>query len=183
MLGFQDKGKKTHPPGIFNSNTKPTKESNTNNRNKRCDRCRILETPCNPDLHHCKESGHQKGQSLKNSSIKPFLTTTNCIHRFETATKEHSQGPTWITSNSTNTPPWRKGKMWQNTCNHCKLTGHQTNQPQEDNPPSTWNNKDSCPFCKKGTRKTRNKITLPISSIIDDPIPPINLAHNTNSPQ
>ena len=67
--------------------------------------------------------------------------------------------------------------------NHCKLPGHQTNQPQEDKAPSTWNNKDSCPFCKKGTRKTRNKITLPISSIIDDPIPPINLAHNTNSPQ
>merc|ERR1711873_328043 len=53
-----------------------------------------------------------------------------------------------------------------------------TNQPQEDKAPSTWNNKDSCPFCKKGTRKTRNKITNPkithpINSIVDDPIPPI----------
>ena len=57
--------------------------------------------------------------------------------------------------------------------NHCKLSGHQTNQPQEDKAPSTWNNKDSCPFCKKGTRKTRNKITHPINSIVDDPIPPI----------
>ena len=51
--------------------------------------------------------------------------------------------------------------------NHCKLTGHQINQPQEDRKPSTWNNKDSCPLCRKGTRKTR------ISSIVDDPIPPI----------
>merc|ERR1712208_84323 len=57
--------------------------------------------------------------------------------------------------------------------NHCKLPGHQTNQPPEDKAPSTWNNKDSCPFCKKGTRKTRNKITHPINSIVDDPIPPI----------
>merc|ERR1712115_54680 len=80
MLGFQDKGKKTHPPGIFNSNSKPTKEISTNNRRKRCDKCRILDTPCSPDLHHCKESGHQKGQSLKDSRIKSFFTTTNCIH-------------------------------------------------------------------------------------------------------
>ena len=62
-----------------------------------------------------------------------------------------------------NNPCWAKS-------NHCKLTGHQTNHSQEDKTPSTWNNS---PFCKKGTRKTCNKITLPISSIVDDPIPPI----------
>ena len=62
-----------------------------------------------------------------------------------------------------NNPCWAKS-------NHCKLTGHQTNHSQEDKTPSTWNNS---PFCKKGTRKTCNKNTLPISSIVDDPIPPI----------
>ena len=56
--------------------------------------------------------------------------------------------------------------------NHCKLTGHQVNQPQGDKKPSTWNNKNSCQFCMKGTRKTRNKVT-PIISIVDDPPPPI----------
>ena len=80
MLGFQDKGKKAHPPGIFNSNTKPTKEGTTNSRRKRCDKCKILDTPCSPDLHHCKESGHQKGKSPTDSSPKSFFTTNNCIH-------------------------------------------------------------------------------------------------------
>ena len=182
MLGFQDKGKKTHPPGIFNSNAKPTKEISTNNRRKRCDKCRILDTPCSPDLHHCKESGHQKGQSLKDSSTKSFFTKNNCIHCMKQLQKNIAKAqreslPTPQLPPSEEKEKCDKCKHMNKPClakfNHCKLSGHQTNQPQEDKAPSTWNNKDSCPFCKKGTRKTRNKITLPISSIVDDPIPPI----------
>ena len=171
MLGFQDKGKKTHPPGIFNSNAKPTKEISTNNRRKRCDKCRILDTPCSPDLHHCKESGHQKGQSLKDSSIKSFFTTTNCIHCLNQLQKNIAK--TQSESQPTPLIPPLEGKEKCDKCmhmnkpclakfNHCKLPGHQTNQPQEDKTPSTWNNKDSCPFCKKGTRKTRNKTTCSV---------------------
>ena len=73
MLGFKDKGKKAPPPGIFNSNTKPTKEGTTSSRRKRCDKYKVLDTPCSPDLHHCKESGHQKGKSPTDSSPKAFL--------------------------------------------------------------------------------------------------------------
>ena len=182
MLGFQDKGKKTHPPGIFNSNVKPTKESKTNGRNKRCDKCKILGTPCSPDLHHCKESGHQKGQSLKDSSIKSFFTTTNCIHCMKQLQKNIAKAQRESLPTPQLPPPEEKEKCdkckhMNKPClakfNHCKLTGHQVNQPQEDKKPSTWNNKGSCPFCMKGTHKTRNKATPPISSIVDDPIPPI----------
>ena len=63
--------------------------------------------------------------------------------------------------------------------NHCKLPGHQRNQPQDDKTISSWNKKDSCPFCtKKETRKTHNnnfkpKSAHPINSIVDEPIPPL----------
>ena len=81
MLGFmKDKGKKAPPSRIFNSNTKPTKEGNTSSRKKRCDKCKVLDTPCSPELHHCKESGHQKGKSPTDSSPKAFYTTKDCIH-------------------------------------------------------------------------------------------------------
>ena len=37
MLGSQDKRKKTHPPRISSSNTKPTKKITTNNQGRRMD--------------------------------------------------------------------------------------------------------------------------------------------------
>ena len=64
MLGFKDKGKKVPPPGIFNSNTKPTREGNASSQKQRCDKCKALDTQCSPMLNHCKENGHQKGQSF-----------------------------------------------------------------------------------------------------------------------
>ena len=115
MLGFQDRGKKAHPPGIFNSNTKPTKEGTTNSRRKRCDKCKILDTPCSPDLHHCKESGHQKGQSLKDSSPKSFFTKNNCIHCLNQTQKNIAQ--TQRESQPTPQYPLLKGK--KNVTNAC----------------------------------------------------------------
>ena len=86
MLGSQDKRRKTHPPRISSSNTKPTKKITTNNQRKRCDKCITLNTPCSPNLLLCKESRHQKRQSIKDKVLLHSL--------YETVTKEHSQNPT-----------------------------------------------------------------------------------------
>ena len=79
MLGPQDKREKTYPPRISSSNTKPTKEITTNNQRKRCDKCITLNTPCSPNLPLCKESRHQKRQSIKDSSTKSFVQGTTAF--------------------------------------------------------------------------------------------------------
>ena len=182
MLGFmKDKGKKVPPPGIFNSNTKPTREGNASSQKQRCDKCKALDTPCSPTLNHCKESGHQKGLSLTDSSPKAFYTKKNCIHcltqlQRNIAKAKREPQPTPLISPTEEKAKCDKCMYMNKPClakfNHCKIMGHQVNQPQGDRNPSTWNNKDSCPFCAKETRKTRNKVT-PINSIVDEPPPPI----------
>ena len=179
---MKDKGKKAPPLGIFNSNTKSIREGNANTQKQRCDKCKALDIQCSMLLNHCKEKGHQKGQSYTDSNPKMFYTKKNCLHclaqlqRNIAKAKQERLLPTPLMS-----PPQEKAKcdkcMYMNrSCpakfNHCRLLGHQGNQPQGDKNPSTWNNKDSCPFCTKETRKTRNKVT-PVNSIVDEPPPPI----------
>ena len=187
MIGFQEKAKKTHPPGIFNSKVTPSKESKTYNRNKKCDKCKILRTPCSPDLHHCKEIGHQDGQDITDSSTNSFYTRHNCLHclkQLQRNIHKAQQKPTPTPQQ----PPSDQKKEKCDKCkhlnkpclarfNHCELPGHQRNQPQDDKTISTWNKRDSCPFCsKKETRKTHNNNFKPksshlINSIVDEPIP------------
>ena len=195
MIGFQEKAKKTHPPGIFNSKVTPTKGSRTNNRNKKCDKCKVLGTPCSTDLQHCKETGHQEGQDFKDSSTNSFYTRHNCLYclkqlqrNIDRARQKPTPAPQQKPTPTSQQPPsdqkkdkCDKCKLLNKPCsarfNHCKLSGHQRNQPQDDKTISSWNKRDSCPFCtKKETRKTHNnnfkpKSTHPINSIVDEPIP------------
>merc|ERR1711895_56011 len=127
------------------------------------------------------------GQDFKDSSTNSFYTQHNCIHcmkQLQRNIDKAQQKPTPTPQQ----PPSDQKKEKCDKCkhlnkpcsarfNHCKLPGHQRNQPQDDKTLSTWNKKDSCPFCsKKETRKTHNnnfkpKSTHPINSIVDEPIP------------
>ena len=131
-------------------------------------------------LNHCKENGHQKGQSYTDSNPKMFYTKKNCPHclaqlqRNIAKAKREGLLPTPLMS-----PPQEKAKcdkcMYMNrSCpakfNHCRLLGHQGNQPQGDKNPWTWNNKDPCPFCTKEHIRHATKLLQSIP-LLTNPLP------------
>ena len=88
MLGSQDKRRKTHPPRISSSNTKPTKKITTNNQRRRCDKCITLNTPCSPNLPLCRKDRASRTPTLNH------LYKVQLHSLYEPVTKEHSQNPT-----------------------------------------------------------------------------------------
>ena len=122
MLGFKDKGKKVPPP-----------RGNTSSRKQRC---KALDTPCSPSLHHRKESGHQMRMSPTDSSPKAFYTKKDCIHclaqlQRNIAKVKREPQPTPLTPPTEEKDKCDKCMYMNKPClakfNHCKITGHQVN--------------------------------------------------------
>ena len=177
MYGFmKDKGRNT-PVGVYNSSTAPPKEGNSKPQKTRCDKCNRLDIQCSPRLNHCKEKGHQMGQNYLDTNPKAFYVKSKCPHcmaelqRNIAKAKREEQMSTQLMSPPTEKTKCDKCMITKKVCSprfgHCKLLGHQADQPQEDKNPAAWNYKDTCPFCAKGTRKK----PTPVRSIFDDPPP------------
>ena len=123
------------------------------------------------------EKGHQKGQNYTDTNPKAFYVKSKCPHCMAALQKNIAKAKREEQmSTPLMRPPQEKTKcdkclFMKKACvprfNHCKILGHQADQPQEDKNPAAWNYKDTCPFCAKGIR---NKAT-PVRSIFDDPPP------------
>ena len=181
MDGFiKKKGSKTSSLGVYNSKVTPPKdESQSKSQTIRCDKCRYLDLQCSPNLKHCTEKNHQKGQNFKDPSPKTFNLKPKYPYCLADLKRNIAKAQLEQQMKDTLTaPPQEKSKcdkcqFIKRSCqprfNHCKKLGHQANQPQEDKTPSAWNYNDSCPFCAK----EKQSKPIPIRSILDNPLPPI----------